>query len=144
VRQDGFEFELDFGKVYWNSRLQGEHSRLVETFTSPDDIVCDMFAGIGPFAVPAADRLRRLRPKVAKSSSSAAAVAPCVYANDLNPDSYESLKRNGEINCVSQLIESHNLDAREFVQRLVQRRIPFTQVIMNLPASAVEFLRACG
>lgn len=39
-------------QVYWNSRLEAEHSRLVSTF-SPSDVVVDVMAGIGPFAVPA-------------------------------------------------------------------------------------------
>jgi len=72
VKQDGCIFEFDFSKVYWNSRLQMEHSRLVEFF-DPGDVVCDMFAGVGPFAIPAAKR------------------GCIVYANDLNPASYEAL-----------------------------------------------------
>lgn len=32
-------FKFDFGKVYWNSRLQMEHGRLVQLF-KPTDIIC--------------------------------------------------------------------------------------------------------
>jgi tRNA G37 N-methylase Trm5 len=39
-------------QVYWNSRLEAEHNRLVSTF-QPSDVVVDIMAGIGPFAVPA-------------------------------------------------------------------------------------------
>ena len=41
--------------MYWNSRLEHEHLRLVQTFR-PTDVVLDVMAGIGPFAVPAAQR----------------------------------------------------------------------------------------
>ena len=68
----GCTFRFDYSKVYWNSRLNTEHERLVGLFR-PGEAVCDVMAGVGPFAVPAAKR------KV------------FVWANDLNPDSYASL-----------------------------------------------------
>ena len=55
VIQHGAKFRLDFARVYWNSRLETEHKRLVSLF-SPEDSVADIMAGIGPFAVPAAQR----------------------------------------------------------------------------------------
>lgn len=42
-------------QVYWNSRLQEEHKRLVDSF-KPGEVIVDMMAGLGPFAVPAAQR----------------------------------------------------------------------------------------
>jgi len=77
-------FTFDFTKVYWNSRLHTEHDRLVQLF-SPDDIIADVFAGVGPFALPAAKK-------------------GCgVLANDLNPESYKWLLRNIENNKVGSL-----------------------------------------
>lgn len=141
VKQDGCVFEFDFSKVYWNSRLQTEHSRLVELFDS-NDVVCDMFAGVGPFAIPAANK------------------GCTVYANDLNPASYQALQKNIKLNRVENRVHPFNMDGREFMKKMVQwsslslippseqstklegQKIlkPFTQVIMNLPASAVDFL----
>jgi tRNA (guanine37-N1)-methyltransferase len=66
-------FRFDYSKVYWNSRLQTEHKRLVDSF-QPGEVVCDVMAGIGPFAVPAGKK------------------GVFVWANDLNPDSYECMK----------------------------------------------------
>jgi tRNA (guanine37-N1)-methyltransferase len=74
-------FTFDFSKVYWNTRLETEHRRLVESF-KPGEAVCDVFAGVGPFAVPAGKR------------------RVFVMANDLNPDSYESMKDNIKTNKV--------------------------------------------
>ncbi|KXZ45893.1 hypothetical protein GPECTOR_49g477 [Gonium pectorale] len=55
VTQHGSKFRLDFSKVYWNSRLESEHLRLVSSLPAAGVLV-DMMAGIGPFAVPAAQR----------------------------------------------------------------------------------------
>lgn len=68
--------------MYWNSRLHAEHARLVQLF-SPDDIVADVFAGVGPFAVPAAKK------------------GCAVFANDLNPSSEKYLAINVNKNGVS-------------------------------------------
>lgn len=47
-------------QVYWNSRLETEHKRLVSTF-QPGEVVADIMAGIGPFAVPAGKQGCRVR-----------------------------------------------------------------------------------
>lgn len=95
-------FTFDFTKVYWNSRLHTEHDRLVQLF-SPDDIVADVFAGVGPFALPAAKK-------------------GCgVLANDLNPESYKWLSRNVENNKVQHLVRPSEEDGREFIKAAVRR-----------------------
>lgn len=100
VKQYGSTFKLDYSLVYWNSRLEHEHLRLVSQFQAGETI-CDMFAGIGPFAIPAAQK-------------------ECVvYANDLNPDSICYLKINAEINKVDHLVYPYNMDARKFISQLM-------------------------
>lgn len=73
--ESGCIYTLDMTKVYWNTRLQTEHGRLVDLFKK-EDVVADVFAGVGPFALPAAKK-------------------GCgVFANDLNPESYKFLVTN--------------------------------------------------
>eukprot|EP00897_Mesotaenium_endlicherianum_P004405 jgi/Mesen1/3993/ME000210S03233 len=105
VRQHGAAFRLDYGRVYWNSRLEHEHARLCALFR-PRQVVLDLFAGVGPFAVPAA-RSRRC----------------CVFANDLNPDSVRYLRENAAANRVAAAVHAFNLDALAFV-RAVTRAPP--------------------
>uniref|UniRef100_A0A2N9GTR4 tRNA (guanine(37)-N1)-methyltransferase n=1 Tax=Fagus sylvatica TaxID=28930 RepID=A0A2N9GTR4_FAGSY len=100
VKQYGATFKLDYGLVYWNSRLEHEHMRLVSQFRA-GEIICDMFAGIGPFSIPAAQK------------------GCVVYANDLNPDSTRYLKINAEINKVDDLVRAYNMDARNFISQLM-------------------------
>jgi hypothetical protein len=75
-------FTFDFSQVYWNSRLSAEHERLVDLF-APDELVADVFAGVGPFALPAAKK------------------GTAVLANDLNPNSYKYLQVNIDDNKAS-------------------------------------------
>ncbi|KAF3650112.1 tRNA (guanine(37)-N1)-methyltransferase 2 [Capsicum annuum] len=100
VKQYGATFKLDYSLVYWNSRLEHEHIRLVSKFQSGETI-CDMFAGIGPFAIPAAQK------------------GCAVYANDLNPDSIRYLKTNAEISKIDHLVFPYNMDARKFIFQLI-------------------------
>ncbi len=123
LREHGCRFQFNYSQVYWNSKLATEHQRLLKYF-SKNEVVCDMFAGVGPFAIPAAKK-----------------IGCKMLANDLNPKSYEYLQRNAKLNKVGNLVECFNMDGREFVKHLVlQKQQPFHHVIMNLPASATEFL----
>ncbi|KAF3337882.1 tRNA (guanine(37)-N1)-methyltransferase [Carex littledalei] len=101
VKQYGARFKLDYGLVYWNSRLEHEHIRLISLFKK-GDVICDMFCGIGPFAIPAAQK------------------GCFVFSNDLNPDSIEYLKINMKINKVEQFVKAYNMDAREFMKEIVE------------------------
>ncbi|CAL4886838.1 unnamed protein product [Urochloa decumbens] len=100
VKQYGATFKLDYGLVYWNSRLEHEHIRLVSLFKT-GDVICDMFAGIGPFSIPAAQK------------------GCVVYANDLNPDSVRYLRTNAKVNKVEDYIFTYNMDARVFMQNVM-------------------------
>jgi tRNA (guanine37-N1)-methyltransferase len=132
LRENGCTFQLDFSKVYWNSRLDTEHGRIVNSLKS-DDILADAFCGIGPFALPAFIKRKCM-----------------VYANDLNPASVEYLKVNAKANGVSiDPGSGFNVScscAREFLRHIVRdEHIPITRVVMNFPSGAPEFLDTfCG
>ncbi|XP_044128106.1 tRNA (guanine(37)-N1)-methyltransferase [Bufo gargarizans] len=133
VKENGFTYEFDFSKVYWNSRLSTEHDRIAG-FLKNGDVVFDVFAGVGPFAIPAARR-------------------NCiVYANDLNPESYKWLVHNCKLNKVDKKVQAFNTDGREFIRTVVKEELSkyiksFSterkhrlHIVMNLPALALEFL----
>ncbi len=128
---------FDFSKVYWNPRLCTEHQRVVNLLGQGDELF-DVFAGVGPFAVPAA----------------AAGKCAKVAANDLNPESHRWLVENVRLNGLEGRVECHNLDGRDFIRRVLRPRLlngrkeeeeeakGRCQVAMNLPALATEFLDA--
>jgi tRNA (guanine37-N1)-methyltransferase len=132
VKEEGCLYELDFRAVYWNSRLGGEHRRLVDLIQNEalasncDVVVADLMAGIGPFAVPL----------TSKGVSNIH-----VYANDLNPSSFKYLEINSKKNKCRNL-RCYNMDGRAFCHKLQDENIVFHHVLMNLPATAPEFLDA--
>ena len=100
VVQHGCRFGLDYAKVYWNSRLEAEHARLVEAEFRPGQVIVDAMAGVGPFAVPAA--------KFVEGCT--------VFANDLNPESFKWLQENARRNKVANKVRASCCDARAFIR----------------------------
>ena len=116
-REYGHEFLVDLARVYFSPRLATERHRVVEQI-EPGEHVFDMFAGVGPFAIPAAR-------------------GATVVAVDLNETAIEYLRENAARNAVSDAVTAIAGDVREvtgdyhgWADRLV----------MNLPHRADEFL----
>ncbi|KAI9722714.1 MAG: hypothetical protein M1812_001645 [Candelaria pacifica] len=97
VKEQGCLFRFDYSTVYWNSKLEPEHLRIVRQFNE-GDAVCDVMAGVGPFAVPAGKK------------------RVFVWANDLNPDSYASLRNNITANKVAEFVKPFNEDGHHFIR----------------------------
>ncbi|KAJ3612702.1 hypothetical protein NHX12_018960 [Muraenolepis orangiensis] len=130
VKENGVSYEFDFSRVYWNPRLSTEHMRVVQQ-VQRGATVFDVFAGVGPFAIPAALR------------------GATVLANDLNPESHRWLQHNVKLNKVATKVRTFNLDGRAFIRGPVRQELPALlkteaeiHVVMNLPALALEFLDA--
>ncbi|XP_074601093.1 tRNA (guanine(37)-N(1))-methyltransferase [Brevipalpus obovatus] len=136
VKENKFTFKFDFAKVYWNSRLNSEHLRIINMIRK-EDTVYDLFAGIGPFAVPAARKKCE------------------VYANDLNPEATKWMAVNAKLNKVESNLKIFTMDARKFVQEVVKTHLKKNwrqaceqalfinkdyHVLMNLPGMAIDFL----
>lgn len=146
VKEHGCRFQLDFARVYFNSRLQSEHARLVQQIVEDarrnsrtkkkeeeECIVADAMAGVGPFAIP-------LTSSNAPHYSQTKIIC---HANDLNPTSYEYLQKNAKLNkCYADRLTMYNLDGREFIHRMNKEGVNVDHFIMNLPQLAPEFLDA--
>lgn len=72
--EDKLQFKVNVGTVYWCSRLATERNRVIKEYFKPNDVLLDMFCGIGPMAIKASKEL-----------------GIKVLANDLNPDCYHYL-----------------------------------------------------
>lgn len=131
VKENRCVYKFDFSKVYWNPRLCTEHERIVSKL-EPGNILFDVFAGVGPFAIPAAKK-------------------KCiVLANDLNVHSFQWLCTNVLVNKVESWVKTYNMDGRNFIREVLKPKIQEIwlkndhsqkmHIVMNLPANAVEFL----
>jgi len=116
--ESGCRFRFNFKDVYWNSRLHTEHARLVAKFAK-GEAVCDVFAGVGPFAVPAGRK------------------GVIVFANDLNPHSFSSLQGNIRLNKTQHLVFPFNEDGRE---SLLNGRLEYCLTLLTTRISYICIL----
>lgn len=122
-REHGCLFKLDISKVFFTPRLSAERIR-VASLVKPGEVVCDLFAGIGPFSII-----------IAKKNPSAR-----VYACDINPDAYKYLVENISLNKVEDRVIAYLGDARELSRK--ELKGIGDRIIMNLPKSSEMFLDA--
>jgi len=116
-REYGCAFELDIEDVFFSPRLATERHRVTEQVESGEQFL-DMFAGVGPFVIPAAKRGAE------------------TVGVDLNEAAVEYLRRNAEQNGVEDRVTAIAGDVRtvEGYDDWADR------IVMNLPHSADEFL----
>jgi tRNA (guanine37-N1)-methyltransferase len=117
-KDHGCLYAMDIAKVYFTPRLSTERQRIARQM-NPVDVVVDMFAGVGPYSIPAAKRCGK------------------VYATDKNPEAVKYLKQNIALNKLDN-VEAIEADAHVLPEMLGQVA---DHAIMNLPHSASKFLK---
>ncbi|KYC50794.1 MAG: tRNA (guanine(37)-N1)-methyltransferase Trm5b [Candidatus Methanofastidiosum methylothiophilum] len=117
-REFGVRILLDVSKVYFSPRLSEERKRIA-SLVRKDDIILDMFCGVGPFSL-----------MISKKSD-----PKKIYAIDINETAIYYLKKNIALNKTYNIIPIHG-DSREEIKKLE----PPDRIIMNLPHSSFEFL----
>jgi tRNA (guanine37-N1)-methyltransferase len=120
-KEFGCQYHVDVAKAYFSPRLSHEHKR-VASLIQEGEMVVDLFAGVGPFAI----LIAKTHPNVK------------VYALDINPDAVELLKKNVRANRVQSCVVPIFGDARQVVPDKLSGVAD--RVIMNLPESAAEFV----
>ena len=124
-REYGHEFLLDVAEVYFSPRLATERHRVIEQVDAGESVV-DMFAGVGPYAVPMAAR------------------GADVVACDLNERAVEYLRENAVRNGVADRVTAVAGDVRDLVGGAGDDAVDYAdaadRLVMNLPHSADAFL----
>jgi len=116
-KEFGITLFVDVSKAYFNPRLSTERNRIARLAES-DEIVIDMFAGVGPFTIMLGKRVKQ------------------VIAMEINPDAFTYLRKNVELNKLKN-IDAFLGDAKKLS---AQFKGVANRIIMNLPHSAFEFL----
>lgn len=117
IVEHGHRFVIDLAGAYFSARLSTERQRIFEQ-VGEHELVLDMFAGVGPFAITLAPH------------------AALVVAADLNPHAIllmiENIRKNRANNVIPMLA-----DARRLEKILPWK---FDRIVMNLPLAGTEFL----
>ncbi|RLI77694.1 class I SAM-dependent methyltransferase family protein [Archaeoglobales archaeon] len=104
-KESGCLFKLDISKIMYSLGNQYEKVRIVK-MVSDDEVVLDMFAGIGYFSIPIA---RHSKAKV--------------YAIEINPTSYHYLLENIKLNKVNNIVpilgDSMHITPEGFADRVI-------------------------
>ena len=117
VTEHGHRFTVDLAGAYFSARLSTERHRILAQLRD-DEVILDMFAGVGPFAVTLAAR------------------ANLVVASDLNPHAVGLMLENIVQNRVRNILPML-ADARRLAGLLPWK---FDRIVMNLPLAGTEFL----
>ena len=114
----GLRYLVDVEHAYFSPRLGSERLRVAEQ-VRPGEVVVDMFAGVGPYAILIA-RTRK---------------AKAVHAIDANPAAADLLRENVRRNRAETVVV-HEGAGQDLLPEIAQ----VDRVIMDLPQTAREFL----
>ena len=114
-------YKLDVATVYFNPRLSHERMRVAQQ-VKRDELVVDMFAGVGPYSI-----------LIAKSQPTSR-----IFSIDINPIAVGFLKQNAFENSVADRVIPLLGDARNLSMKEVHTVAD--RVVMNLPSEAANFI----
>ena len=120
-------FKLNVKKTYFTPRLVFERKRVSSNSFKKQEIIVDMFSGVGPFSI-----------QIAKKNDVK------IYAFDVNPSAYKHLTENIEMNKMKGEVIAHNIDVKKLLNpdnklgNYLKHKID--RIIMNLPEQSINFL----
>jgi tRNA wybutosine-synthesizing protein 2 len=117
-KENGVKFKLDCARLMFSSGNIDERIRMA-TVSDQDEVVVDMFSGIGFFTVPMAVHSRPKR----------------VYALEINPTAHHYLCENVILNDVMEIVKPVLGDNRDFDKKGISDR-----VVMGYLKDTQEFL----
>ncbi len=126
-KENGSKFKVDVTKTFFTPRLSFERNRLASLNFEKNEVLVDLFAGVGPFSIEIAKK-KNLR----------------IYSFDSNIYAYNYMKENIALNHVADKVIPNYLDVRELLDpkneigNILQNSI--NRVIMNLPERSLDYI----
>ncbi|MCL6500923.1 MAG: RsmD family RNA methyltransferase [Candidatus Pacearchaeota archaeon] len=118
-KEQGIIYKLDVSKIMFAKGNINERHRLAK-IAKKNEIVVDMFAGIGYFTLPLAKKVKK------------------VYAIELNPVSFKYLQENIKLNKLKNIVAFKG-DCAKIVPRL---KIKADRIVMGFLPSPFPYLKA--
>ena len=119
-RENGCRFLVDVEKAFFSPRLSTERER-ISNLVNDDDVVINMFGGVGMFSILAAKKTRCI-----------------VYNIDINPTASKLCEENIKLNKLKGDVISLNGDSSVIINEQLQNKAD--RVLMLLPERSDEFL----
>jgi len=121
-KENGCTLKVDLSQAYFSPRLYYERARVAK-LVQPEEIIVNMFAGVGSFSVVIAKKAQPAR----------------VYSIDINPTAVKYLEENASRNRVWGRVTSILGDARNVLETTL-KDVPGDRVLMPLPTKVYEYL----
>lgn len=126
-RENNCVFKLDVRKTFFTPRLVYERKRISTCCFKENEIIIDLFAGVGPFSI-----------QIAKNNK------VMLYAFDINPAAYNYLVENIKLNKLKGIIIPYNIDVKDLFSNSSalgpKLKNKADRIIMNLPENSIEYL----
>ena len=126
-KENNCTFKLDVKKTYFTPRLVFERKRLSLLKFAKNEIIVDMFAGVGPISI-----------QIAKSNGVK------IYSFDVNPTAYKFLIENVKLNKLEGEILAYNIDVVDLTNSSNELgfnlKSPVDRIIMNLPEQSINYI----
>lgn len=126
-KENNCSFKLDVKKTYFTPRLVFERKRVSLLNFAENELIVDMFAGVGPISIQIA-KLNDVK----------------VHSFDINPVAYKYLIENINSNKLKGKIFSYNINVRELMNLSntlgISLKNKVDRIIMNLPEQSIDYL----
>jgi len=123
-KEHGVIYRFDFTKIMFSMGNLNER-KFLATLVKENEVIVDMFAGIGYFSLPIA---KHSKPKI-------------IYSIELNLESFKFLTENIKINHLDDVIVPINGDSKSEVIKLSKSGVRADRVIMGVFPAPKDFIK---